>query len=164
MNLTVEALTPESFDLFGRLIEPPDRQTDAQGNGWSWWGEVATLPAEERPYAFGLLDLQPVTLRIDWAERHMHSQEVIIPLGGDCLIYVAPAEFPDAPTHLPDFDQFHAFRVAVGQAVILHAGVWHGAPFAYGAPSQALVLLLKGTAPDDIHLVRFEDTPLTIIQ
>src|SRR5947209_2266091 len=92
MNLTVQELTAEAFAPFGDVVAQPDRGSDAAGPGWQWWAETALLPHDERPYTVGYLYLRPDGRRVDWAERHMQSPEVVVPLGGDCLVYVGPPD------------------------------------------------------------------------
>src|SRR5512138_1502673 len=139
MEIQIEHLTEEAFQLFGTFIQQPSRPVDARGQGWTWWGENALLPASSRPYGIGYLDLIPAELCFDWAERHMHSQEMIIPTGEACLVYVAPADYLEEPDRLPAIDRFKVFRVEAGQAVILKEGVWHGAPLALNKPSKTIV-------------------------
>lgn len=162
MKIPIQETTYESFAPFGTVIQQPARSPDGSGPGWQWWGELAHMAGGDRPYAIGYLDLKPDALRFDWAERHMHSDELLAPLGGDCLVYAAPADFPDEPGRLPSLDRFQVFRVRQGQAVLFHAGVWHGAPLADGAPLNVLVILLHNTGAQDGYVVRFEDTPLEI--
>ncbi len=163
MDILIEKLTQDSFTPYGILIQQPNRPADAKGDGWSWWAENTFLPNVQKPYGIGYLDLRPDKLSFDWAERHMHSQEMIIPTGGDCLIYVAPAEYPEEPAHMPQQGKFRVFRVKVGEAVILREGVWHGEPLAVNQPVKALVLLLKNTGKEDVYINRFEDQPVRII-
>ena len=92
----------------------------------------------------------------------MHSDELLIPMGEDCLVYVAPPDFPDEPDHLPDLERFRVFQLRKGQGVLLGKGVWHGAPMALDMPLNVAVLLLKDTGTVDGHVVRFEDTPVQI--
>jgi ureidoglycolate hydrolase len=76
---------------------------------------------------------------------------MIVALGGDCLVYVAPAD--------PDRDEpgsFELFRLRPRQGVILAPGVWHGAPLAAAGPAAAMVLLREGTGTEDTAIVRFE--------
>jgi hypothetical protein len=40
--------------------------------------------------------------------------------------------------------------------VILHPGVWHGAPLATSSRALAMVLLREGTGVTDTAIVRFE--------
>lgn len=92
----------------------------------------------------------------------MHSDELLIPMGADCLVYVGPADHPEEPMHLPSLDRFRVFRLTPGQGVLLHKGVWHGAPMALDKPLNVTVLLLKETGKIDGYVVRFEDTPVLI--
>ena len=161
--LPVRSLSPDSFAAYGTVIAPPDRDADGSGPGWRWWAETALLDGDERRWGVGYLDLEPVRpARFDWAERHMRTPEVVVPLGGPCLIYVAPAEHRDEPRRLPPLDRFEVFRVPRGLGVVLARGVWHGAPLAADGPTAAMVLILEGTGRNDVTIVRFEDTPVTV--
>ncbi len=92
----------------------------------------------------------------------MESAEMLMPTGGDCLVYVGPPEYQDEPARLPSLSEFRVFHVRQGQAVLLDPGVWHGAPLAVDQPLNVVVLLLEGTGSSDTSVVRFEDNPIEI--
>jgi ureidoglycolate lyase len=161
MTLVTEDLTPDAFAGFGHVIERPARQHDADGPGWQWWAETSALRSDGRPWTFGYLDLNSAPLRFDWAERHLRSQEVVLAGSSDIVMYVA-APVPGEPDRLPALDDFHAFRVPAGRGIVMEPGVWHGAPFAVDATSNAVVLLLEGTGRDDVTVVRFSESPVDI--
>ena len=92
----------------------------------------------------------------------MRTAELLIPSCGDCLVYVGPPDHPEQPDRAPRLDRFRVFRVQQGEGVLLHAGVWHGAPLAIDRPLNVVVLLLQHTGSIDTSLVRFEDRPVTI--
>jgi ureidoglycolate hydrolase len=162
VELTVEPLAADTFEPFGRVIERPRREHDASGPGWSWWAETVSLDGDDRPWGIGYLDLQPAPLRFDWAERHLRRLEEIVPLDGDVLVYVARAGRSDEPGARPPLDEFRVFRVPGGSGVVLHRGVWHGAPLAEGGAARAIVLILEGTGTNDVDLVRFDDAPVLV--
>jgi ureidoglycolate lyase len=162
MELRVRSLSDEAFEPFGRVIHRPARDQDASGPGWSWWAETHLLEGDGRPWGVGYLELEPKERRFDWAERHMRTLEAIVPLGGSCLVYVAPPDHPEEPGRLPPFDRFQVFRVPPGSGVVMDPGVWHGAPLADGGRTQAMVLILEGTGREDVTIVRFEETPMEI--
>lgn len=154
-ELSPRPLGSESFARYGTVVEQPDRAHDAEGPGWRWWAETASLAATGDAYGIGFLDLEPAPLRFDWAERHDRSPEMIVTLAGECLVYVAPAEpEEDAP------GEFEVFRLRQGQGVILAPGVWHGAPLAASGPAAAMVLLRERTGVEDTTMVRFETVPV----
>jgi ureidoglycolate hydrolase len=162
VDVHVVELTAAAFAPYGEVIEQPARKADAAGNGWQWWGEMTLLPGEDGPYGVGYLNLQPGALSVDWAERHMHSVELIIPVGSDCLIHVGPPDHLQDPSQLPELSRFQVFRVRRGQAVMLRPGVWHGAPLAISEPLVAMVLLRQGTGQIDATVVSFADRQFDI--
>ncbi len=162
LHLQVETLTPSAFAPFGTVVEIPSREADAGGTGWNWWGETTLLEADTRPNGVGFLQLQPRPLSFDWAERHLRSEETLVPLIEDCLVYVGPPDHLDDPERLPALDQFHVFRIRQGQGAKLRKGVWHGVPLAIDKPATLMVLLLEGTGSSDNYLVRFTDRPVLI--
>jgi ureidoglycolate lyase len=164
VNLPIQRLTAAGFAPFGEVVEALSRTPDAAGPGWRWWGETAFLSGNGRPLGVGYLELQPEGLRFDWAERHMRSAEMLVPVGGDCALYVGPPDYPEEPARRPELERFQVFRLCQGQAAILHPGVWHGAPLAMERPLSAIVVLLQGTGRDDTSVVRFPDTPVTILR
>ena len=163
MQIQIERLTPEAFAPYGDVIRQPTAEPHATGPGWQWWGETLTLRGDNRSEVVGYLRLEPAARSFDWAERHMRSAEVIVPLGGACLVYVGPAEHLEQPGHLPELDRFRVFEVPEGQGVVLSPGVWHGAPLAVDHAMSALVLLKQGTGATDVSVVRFAETPVEIV-
>jgi ureidoglycolate hydrolase len=150
----LEPLTAAAFEPYGDVVSRPEREPDASAKGWSWWAQAAALPPGARPYAVGYLDLQPAEAVVDWAEHHARSVELILPLGGDCAVYVAG---PGAEPR-----EFRAFRLRAGEGVVLDPGVWHGAPLALEGAAAAVVLLPEGTGSEDTVVVRFPDNPIRI--
>lgn len=160
-TLRARELTEEAFAPYGRVIGRPGRSEDAAGPGWRWWAETVQVPTDGRAFGVGYLDLRPSAPTFDWAERHMRSVEVIVPLQRECLVYVGPAEHPKEPSRIPGRERFEVFRVEPGAGVAMRPGVWHGAPLAQ-APTAAIVLLLEGTGRQDVTVVRFEDDPVVV--
>jgi ureidoglycolate hydrolase len=92
----------------------------------------------------------------------MRTVELIIPAGGDCLVYVGPPDHLDEPARMPPLARFQVFRIRQGQGVLLDRGVWHGAPLALDRPLNAIVLLHQHTGREDTTVVRFPDRPVII--
>jgi ureidoglycolate lyase len=156
--LELEALGEDAFAPFGKVLAEPSTSPDADGPGWQWWGEMAALPNDGRRWAFGYLALEPGSMTFDWAEHHLRSPEVVVATSRDIAVYVAPPAQQDAPA----LDRFRVFQVPAGTGVVLDPGVWHGAPFALDGATSALVLLLEGTGRDDVTVIRFPETPMTV--
>lgn len=136
--IAAEPLTPEAFAPYGRVVDLPSRPPDAAGDPWRWWDETALL--EQGHYAVGYLSVEPGPSGFDWAERHEDSEEMVVPVQGDVLVYVG--------------EPYRVFRVRPGQAVILAKGVWHGAPLAADGHASAIVLL---RAQRETETTRFDE-------
>ena len=162
VTIVVEPLEGRAFEPFGRLIERPSRGHDASGPGWRWWAETVTLEGDGRAWGVGYLDIEPAPPSFDWAERHLHTLEAIVPLDGDVLVYVAAATVDEEPGALPPTETFRVFRVPAGTGVVLDRGVWHGAPLADGSPVTAIVLIHERTGSEDVDLVRFQHAPVHV--
>jgi len=158
MRLTVKELTPSAFEPYGQVIGVQGREPDGKGPGWRWWAETVVIPEVTAPYTVGYLELAPDRLRFDWAEYHLQSAEMIVPMGADCLVYVGPQG------EEPYWSTFEVFRVRAGQGVILNRGVWHGAPLAVDRPTNAIVLLRQGTGEDDVYKAIRADGPIEIVE
>jgi hypothetical protein len=116
IRLPIQELSQTAFAAFGQMVEQPARAADASGPGWDWWGEMLLLAADSRPYSIGYLNLRPADLRFDWAERHMRSAELLIPMSSDCLVYVGPPLTPHQPSRLPPLTRFQVFVCARDRA------------------------------------------------
>lgn len=156
-TLTLEPLNEATFSPFGKVLSKPAAGAQAKGAGWQWWGEIAALPNDERRWTFGYLALESAPMTIDWAERHLRSPEVVFASDSDVAVYVAPSG-----TDEPSLAALRVFEVPAGSGVVLAPGVWHGAPFALDGSTSAFVLLLEGTGRDDVTVVRFADTPVSV--
>ena len=161
-SIAAEALTPEAFEPFGRVIALPDEEPHATGAGWRWWAETVLLEGDGRAWGVGYLDLLPTEPRFDWAERHMRTQEAILATTAEILIYVAPPDHLEEPDRLPELSRFRAFTIPARAGVVLDRAVWHGAPFTLGGAAAALVLILEGTGREDVTVVRFPESPVDV--
>jgi ureidoglycolate lyase len=157
--IRVEPLTADAFAPFGRVVDVPAREPDSVGDPWRWWAEAALLEPVEGRFAVGYLAVENGRRGFDWAERHLESEELVIPVRGELLLYAGPADQGDVPAR----ERFRVFRVRPGQAALLGRGVWHGAPLpARGVEATALVLLREGTGEADTQMVRFDEIPVEV--
>lgn len=79
------------------------------------------------------------------AEQHASTLELLLPLDGDVVIFVAP---PTVSTF--NKETVEAFIVPKGTLIVLNAGVWHKAPFPISAQRvSTLVVLPERTYAND---------------
>jgi ureidoglycolate lyase len=157
MKLKVKPLTAETFTQFGQVVSRPSSAPDAsvEGGTLDYWADVVTAPDLGGPLGVGFATVIPRPFLQTCVERHMHGPEILQPAFGDMIVVVGPPLYPDEPDRLPPLEQFEAFRVAEGQAVVFNPGVWHYAPFAIDRPVCFTVFLRAGTLTDDAIFVDF---------
>src|SRR5689334_23273724 len=120
--LEAQSLTRDGFAPFGLL--PPD-EGDAptadleflQNDGWvNYIG-----------HTLGEIDVVDGALRCDVLNRHDTHTQTLMPVSGDAVVVVAPADVP-----LASADQLgtvRAFLVRRYECVHLHRGTWHWGPY-----------------------------------
>ncbi len=153
MKLRAQALTSEAFSPFGAVVARPTRAPAASLPELDYWPDVAKLPDFHGELSIGYASLRVVPMVQTAIERHLKTFEVLIPIGGDIVVVVAPADFPDQPRRLPEASRFKAFRAPADHAVLFNAGVRHYAPFIVDRPIGMFVLSRAGTASADAYVV-----------
>lgn len=91
---------------------------------------------------------------IDSAEYHQNTEEGMLCLDDDVIIYCAPAtQKPEVP-----FDYIEAFFVPKNVLVTLKPGVWHGCQFLQNLDvGHVLILLPERTYAKDCVVVQFTE-------
>jgi ureidoglycolate hydrolase len=120
--------TAESFAPYGVL--PPD-----EGNGptadlefllHDGWVNYIGHTLDE-------IDVRDGRLYCELLNRHDTHTQTLMPMSGDALAVVAPAEVDfSEPSH---FDTVRAFALPQHTCVHLHRGTWHWGPYPVGASS-----------------------------
>ena len=91
------------------------------------------------PASFSVCRVLKRPFVVDFTEYHDFCPEGILPLDGDVLLHVAPA---DPGKDFPS-DQAEIFKVPQGTLVVLRPGVWHHAPFALSREMVNCIILLS---------------------
>jgi ureidoglycolate lyase len=146
MNIQVEALSLTEFMAYGSFINLLEPEGERIGNApVEFFRDMTDCNLGAKAAALSCCRLSPRQFLIVEAEYHSFTEEVTIPLDGDVVIFVGAA----TPAEIPE-EKLRAFKVPRGTAVVLKAGVWHGAPFPLNNRMvHALVLLPERTYAND---------------
>ncbi len=147
---TVKELNPADFGKYGgfaNLINPDAPHLGAEPI--QFYRDMALLELGGKAAALSTCRVCARPAVVDVSEYHNGCGEALVPLDGDVLIHVAPANGGDGvPT-----DQMEIYRVPQGTAVVLRPGVWHHAPFAHGQDCvNVLIVLPERTYAVDCHV------------
>jgi ureidoglycolate hydrolase len=138
IRVTLEPMTPETFEPFGHLIDAPRSDApDLQGDLTSGWGvpfeadgsvEVLAL---HTPYGGS---------RFTKLERHFHVTQAFVAVGGSVSgVAVAPGARDG-----PDLERIRAFFIEPPQGYVLGRGVWHSLDrFPLYGPGSTFVMVTE---------------------
>ncbi len=149
MRIKAQKITLENIGKFGKVIILSDNPPTSLAADYKFWSNLANYHIEGRT-EIGICTVyrQPEN-RIEGMERHLKTPEILIPI--------------DAPFVLPLLKEgdprgsAEAFCVEQGQAVIIDAGVWHGACIPVGkAESSYFVIFRLNTPSEDVEKKQME--------
>jgi ureidoglycolate hydrolase len=145
MNVRVVEATPESFVRFGKSFKIPKGTPTARAPEFAYWSDVIDYRIDgETEIGWCTVFRQP-TLHVAGVERHRKTPEILIPVDAPFILPVLREGDPP--------EALQAFRVNVGEAVVIDDGVWHGACLPVGtAESSYFVIFRKGTPHEDVEM------------
>ena len=149
-KLTVKKLDREAFRPYGdfvSLLRPAEFYGDAPS---VFTPDMLQLPLAQHDLAsFSICRVAQRPNVVDTSEYHSAAWEGNLPLDGDVVLHLAPANRGKI-----DADAFEAFLVPKGTLVILKPGVWHFAPYAVEGEVSTLVVLPERTYANDCVVVK----------
>ncbi|WP_332610000.1 ureidoglycolate lyase [Achromobacter sp. ESBL13] len=149
-QLEVNDLTPQAFTPYGWMLGKPI----PDGNGVPLFSNAATDFWQEHVFntgAGGDAEVLWVNYRsratdIASLEKHLLTQQAIVPLTGTIIQVVASSNADGSP----DLTTLAAFRVPQGQGICMRPGCWH-ATRVIGAEVTCLMLTRRSTTLDLIQ-------------
>ncbi len=134
-------ITDSNFAPFGKIVTAPKAAPTSQAADYKFWSDIAHYIVEgETEIGLCTVYAQPKQ-EISGVERHLRTPEILIPV--------------DSPFVLPLFDdasgKTEAFRVNIGEAVVMNTGIWHGPCLPVGKNEATyFVIFRKGTPHEDV--------------
>lgn len=146
MIIKVEELSIKEFSPFGSYVNFLEPKGEVIGEDpVEFYRDMESVNLGCKAASLSCCKVSPRELIIDEAEFHSYTEEFTLPLDGDVIVFVGAA----TPKDIPE-ERLRAFRVPKGTAVILKAGVWHGAPIpCENKTVHALVILPERTYAND---------------
>lgn len=142
--LTKELFAP--YGAFADLLHPAGAQMG--GPGAAFFPDLLRLFPGAAMAGVSVVRTAPRPMTVDVAEQHDLATELLLPLDGDIVCFVAPACAAAFPP-----EQTEAFLVPRGTAVAINPGVWHKAPFPAASQTvNTLVLLPERTYAVDCRV------------
>jgi ureidoglycolate lyase len=143
-------LTGEHFAPFGTVLGQPHTAPSLERGDITFWNKTADLSGLSGSGVTGHLIAHRRELTLTQIERHRHTPEAFIATAGRSLMVVGrPGDLDSGKL---DPDALCVFEISAGQAVLLHPGSWHWAPFPLTETATFLLILRAETSEHDIDL------------
>jgi ureidoglycolate hydrolase len=141
MKIQPIRISSDNFTRFGSIVIPPTDDPTAKGPTFEFWSDIARYRIDgETEIGLCTVSKQETEI-VNVVERHLKTPEILIPI--------------DAPFDLPlvaDDGSVSAFRVAIGEAVVVNSGVWHGPCIPVGKKECSyFVIFRRGTPNTDVE-------------
>jgi ureidoglycolate lyase len=166
MRIHVESLTAAAFAEFGAVLGEPAGVPPAIQDAVSdvWLGFASLMGIGERPgmqCTYLKIHTRPVCY--DRLEKHETSAEAFIPLAGQSILLVVPAQAVDG-AGVPDLSRARAFLIDGSQGVLMRPGTWHAVPYNLTDVATYLVLVDETIiARDDLHVTPVEPVEFDLV-
>jgi len=139
MIIKARKVTKENFKKFGKVVVQPKGKPTSEGADYKFWSDIAHYQIDEET-EIGICQVFLQTRNIvAGMERHLHTPEILIPI--------------DAPFVVPLLlegekeEKAEAFRVDLGEAIVIHEGVWHGACLPVGQKKSSYFVIFRRKTP-----------------
>ncbi|MBD3386336.1 hypothetical protein GF407_15605 [candidate division KSB1 bacterium] len=144
MTIQVEKITQQRFEKYGRVVLYPQEKPLAEEPEYKFWSDLANYQIEGETEIGICTVYRQSPPEISTVERHLHTPEILIPVDAP---FVLPLLLQDDPA-----EEMRAFEVGIGEAVVVDAGVWHGASLPVGVEqSSYFVIFKRGTPANDVE-------------
>ena len=119
MVVQAKKVTPGNFALFGAVVTSPVGKPTSEAADYKFWSDIAHYLIDgETEIGMCTVYRQPKA-EIGGMERHLRTPEILIPIDGPFVLPLLRDGRPE--------EEAEAFRVDVGEAVVISKAVWHGA-------------------------------------
>lgn len=138
-------ISSENFH-FGSVVIAPAGKPTAEGSTFKFWSNIADYRINGST-EMGLCTVyRNDILPLDTVERHLHTPECLIPIDASIILPIVGSD-----------SEIHAFRIEVGESVVIDPGVWHGPCLPVGKNEATyFVLFRKGTPHEDVEKKQIE--------
>lgn len=149
IKIKSKRITPENFKKFGQVVTTPKSKPTSQSADYKFWSDLAHYLVDGETEIGWCTVYQQPTAEISGMERHLRTPEILIPIDAP---FVVPLLRDNDPA-----EQAEAFQVSIGEAVVIDAGIWHGACLPVKKKeSSYFVIFRRNTPHEDVEKKKIE--------
>ena len=149
----MEEVSAKEFAPYGQIMGREHGEPYETLEILQYWSKDADLGSENEKVDGGLLVCNKKGRQTKYLERHPETAENFIPVEGECIFLMAPANDREK---LPDISRLRAFYLNGKLGAALHKGTWHWPPIPLGETVK-LVLIRKGTLWEETEIREWKE-------
>jgi ureidoglycolate hydrolase len=154
-DVLIKNLTKENFAPYGQLFEIQTGEgASCITERFNFWPRLATFRCERGEVQIGISTFLKRPFRLCSMERHLTSEEVMIPLTGSVVIAFAAEDGAD-PEELPDAGRVEAFLIPPAKGIVVKRNVWHWTPMPLEDQTSIICMFETGTEMTDVLIRNF---------
>jgi ureidoglycolate hydrolase len=155
MKITAEHVSEKNFRKFGKVVTTPHVKPTSEAADYKFWSDIANFNiGGDTEIGICTVYRQPKN-NINQMERHLRTPEILIPIDEPFVLPLLKEDEPDVQTE--------AFKVNIGEAVVINDGVWHGACLPMTKDqSSYFVIFARGTPSNDVEKKFIEEVEIII--
>lgn len=148
-------LTGENFAPYGQLFE-----IQAGGDApciterFNFWPKLATFQCAGGELQIGISTFLKRPFRFSAMERHLTSEEIMLPLTGGVIIAFAREDGAD-PAERPGAERAEAFLIPTAKGIVVKKNVWHWTPMPLEDKTSIICMFETGTEQTDVLIRDF---------
>lgn len=141
MTVTTERITEENFSPFGAVVIMPEGEPSSEGASYRFWSDIVHYDVDGSTEIGICTVFKPGGASITGLERHLGTPEILIPIDAPFILPVLAGD--------QEVSQLAAFRVNIGEAVVINPGVWHGACIPANTEESSYFVIFKCNTPHE---------------
>lgn len=156
-NIQVQIATKENIAPFGQLIESEIQNAPTFfADHFSYWKQQGILK-NVGDIEIGVLEVKTCEFSFIQMEKHDRTFECLVPLNGDFIIPLALTI-----AQKPSVNEVSAFRIKLGDVLVLNSLCWHGMPCAISPNLKMLVIYKNNTSAEDLIIESLNEPCLLV--
>ncbi|MEX0563319.1 ureidoglycolate lyase [Raoultella ornithinolytica] len=150
LTVPLIAATAENLAPYAKYVGlPANRTPSVDRTDITYFHDVGDANDFTDTPVASFLKAKPHPFTLSNIERHMQTEEAVIPLTGESVMILGPAgEF--------DINKLVAIHLDGSFAIIMRRNVWHFAPFPLHGEDATYMLLSGRHTPDDIEVLKID--------
>ncbi|SRR5690606_17103679 len=130
---------PENFGKYGKIVKAPQGKPTSEAADYKFWSDIANYKIDGNTEVGICTVYKQDENIITGMERHLHTPEILIPIDAPFVL----------PVMLDDEDSAEAFKIEIGEAIIINNAVWHGACLPVGKNESSYFVIFRHRTPQE---------------